>query len=442
MSTKTKTLSKNTANTEKATIAPAKTQPAPSKPKVTPIAPEKPKQLEEKTPQNTSSSSPITDDEYFVPLGASLDISSIVIEDPITHSFKKNDTTIEWTTSEVYSYGSNGEKRKIYIQLSKQHTFGVSGSYPLEVAAEDRCLENLEGFQVCYPMTSLKTINNPTDEERATKQIMDDAFDITVDALKRFCEVAREDRLVPSPTYSAYSTAARDKDWDYAVKRPYEHASSNDKSGKKIKDLSKPRRTYLKFATKGKGAKITCETQIYGPGDKLVTPYHYMSKPGGNSIRGDSDIVIIWDNIFWGAHGRSSHGASLRFRVAQMNFTPTAGTTLTTRRLLPPNTTPAELDIDDETEADYFAPPVINKNDFEKVEIKKPVVTQAPTQPAVIEPVQSQEDEPVDDAEGEGEDDDEEVIEEPVKPPPKKVGGAKSAKTTQDLLKRRREGAV
>ena len=55
---------------------------------------------------------------------------------------------------------------------------------------------------------------------------------------------------------------------------------------------------------------------IYGPGDKKLSPFRCIS------VHGSCQPVVKWDGIYWGAHGRNSHGASVRLRVSEMNFSP------------------------------------------------------------------------------------------------------------------------
>ena len=53
-------------------------------------------------------------------------------------------------------------------------------------------------------------------------------------------------------------------------------------------------------------------------------------------IFGNCQLVVKWDGIFWGTHGKNSHGASIRLRVTEMNFTPDLKRDAPSRRMLPP----------------------------------------------------------------------------------------------------------
>ena len=210
----------------------------------------------------------------FISLDSNFDWSNVVVAEPKKNSFTKGKSTIEWTTSEVYVEGPKGEKLPIFIELAEQNVWGIYGMWPIGTTKEERSLETLEGFQIYYPITSFSTMENPTAEERATRYAFDMMWNITVHALKRFCNKKdKSKRKVPAPTYSAYRTAKYDEDWTYPVKPIYDWTLSKDPtSGKKSIDKSKPQRAYLRFVTKGKGARISCQTKIYGPGDRQVSP--------------------------------------------------------------------------------------------------------------------------------------------------------------------------
>ena len=289
------------------------------------------------------------DDEFF-------NWSEVVIDEPITRSFTKGGSCAEWVTSDVYIPGPNGEKRSIYIELAPQNFWGVSPIYSFGISRENQNSDNIEGFQIAYPVTSISSINNPTQNEVATMSNLNQMWNITCEAMEKFCSVKGKENLkVPAPTYSAYGTAKADEDWSYAVKPIYDHPNTVDKNtGNKIKDTSKPMRMYIKLFTQGKGKSLKCHSRIYGPGDKLTSPYKYIS------TRGDGHPIIKWDGIFWGAHGRNSYGASLRLRLSEMNFTPsTYSSDISKFRMLPPNKSAAVVidevfdDDEDVLELDY-----------------------------------------------------------------------------------------
>jgi len=265
-----------------------------------------------------------------------LNWKKIFIDQPVTNSFTKKgtNTTIEWTTSEVHYKGANDQKLPIFIELAPQKTWGINGIWSLGTETENQTLDTIEGFQICYPLTTLSSMENPTTDEVAVTNFFDLSWDKAVDSMGKFTN----DDLLDGPAGSAYTTAEKKKNMAYAMKPVYEYPQIKDeKTGKKTVDKTKPQRTYLKLVTKAKGSKIQCLTKIYGPGDKLMSPIKYMSTPG-NAVQGIIHPVIHWEGIYWGAHGKNTYGGSLKFRVIEMNFVPSSSSGLSHRRMLSPNT--------------------------------------------------------------------------------------------------------
>ena len=188
----------------------------------------------------------------------SLKLTSLPMETP---------TLSEWTTSKLYFLGDNGEKLSIYFELAAQNLWGVNGVSPFSTVEYEQSQNDIEGFQICYPLTSLSTVEKPTPAEIATRHTLNMMWETTVDALKPFCEKSKKECKVISPNYSAYMTCKEDgsctndeityEDWKYAVKPIYNH-SMRTKDGKKFIDPSKPLCAYIKLATNGKGKHIKC----------------------------------------------------------------------------------------------------------------------------------------------------------------------------------------
>ena len=271
-------------------------------------------------------------EEVFVPLDSVFDWGKVVVEEPDT--FTKGNFTVEWTTSKVYFLGENGEKHPNFFELAKQNLWVVNGIWPFGCPQEDQNLYNIDGFQIYYPLPS---VEKPTPAVIATRHTFNMMWETTVDAMKKFCEMSKEDRKVPSPTYSAYMTCKDDvgeishQDWKYAVRPIYEHQKSKREDGKKFIDPTKPLIAYIKLDTNGKGKNIKCYSKIFGPGEKKLSPFSCMN------VHGTCHPVVHWESIYWGAQGQASYGASVRLRVGEMNFTPClVERSVSTRRMLPP----------------------------------------------------------------------------------------------------------
>ena len=133
-------------------------------------------------------------EEMFVPLDSIFDWGKVVVEEPETHTFTKGGSTVELTTSRVYVLGDNGEKLQIYFEVAVHNVYGLTGIWPTGTDKDDQSLDNIEGFQISYPLTSLSTVDNPTPAEIATRHTLNMMWETTVDALKKLCDKKKKDR--------------------------------------------------------------------------------------------------------------------------------------------------------------------------------------------------------------------------------------------------------
>jgi hypothetical protein len=258
----------------------------------------------------------------FIGLKDKPDWTKIVIEEPETNEFKKENQTIQWTTSKVYAKGPNGSKLPIYFQIAPQTIWGISGNWDMKLKKEDRTMDNIDGFQICYPMTTLDTKDDPTENEKITKSRFDKIWELTKDAGIKFCDLPEEDLKVPGPTSNSFAGAKDGGNWKRFIKPMYEHSMIvNEKTKRKTPDTTKPQKAYIKLDTRGKGKKLACGTIITGPGNKNVRPEVYMSTED-TPVMGNAEPVILWDEIYWGQHGTNPHGGSAKIKLSEMNFTP------------------------------------------------------------------------------------------------------------------------
>ena len=128
------------------------------------------------------------------------------------------------------------------------------------------------------------------------------------------------------------------EDW---IKPIYDYrTSTNQNTGETYKDYTKPQRTRIKLLTKGKGKNIRCDTNIFGPGNKKLSPFRCIG------VHGSCHPVVHWDGIYWGTHGNTNYGASVRLRLTEMNFSPCViERSVSRRRMLRSNTITVEQDI-------------------------------------------------------------------------------------------------
>ena len=50
---------------------------------------------------------------------------------------------------------NNDEKLQIYFEVAEQNIFGINGIWPIGIIEYEQSRKNIEGYQLCYPLTSL-----------------------------------------------------------------------------------------------------------------------------------------------------------------------------------------------------------------------------------------------------------------------------------------------
>lgn len=306
--------------------------------------------------------------EIFIPLGQDFDWSTVVITEPETKSFsKQGQGSIETTTSQAYVPGPNGEKLQIYFQIATQKVWGINGNWELNTPKEQQTPENLKGFQIAYPLTSTETFTCPTADEIHTKNCFDEISKISLDFVTQECENKRskkaDTRKIAAVTYNSYIAGKNDDDLSTVVKPIYDWVKSEDKTTKqKYVNKQKPQNSYLKLVTRGQKPNLVCATSIYGPGDKLVSPLKYMRfSDKDKPILTEVDSVVHFEGLFYGAHGKTPYGASIKLRVVQMSIRPAMlDSSLPKRRMLPANTAVEATSEDDDGGVGDFQSPLVS----------------------------------------------------------------------------------
>jgi len=272
------------------------------------------------------------------------------LHDPIINNYKINGKDVKCYES---YYSLDG--KDVYFILAKQDIWGISERYGFGVKEEDQGEDTLEGWQISYPLTSLKTVDNPTEDEQAVQTIMNKVYKETLKKVKKFCDdpkiKGKGTYDIPAPTRNSYSGAKGDGNYDDFLKPVYARPMTVDpKTKEKYPDTSKPERMYINLASSGKGKKIVNGCKIYGPRkngkDTILKP----SKCVGEGKRATCLPCVHLRNVYYGAHGDNPHGASIKFKVAQMNYTPISKSGGgPSRNLLPANNDTVE---DDESSSD------------------------------------------------------------------------------------------
>lgn len=267
---------------------------------------------------------------------ANFDRTRVVIHDAKTSTFNIGDAPVSNTTSEGRYLDDDGTECELFFPAPPQNCFGVNYVYDMNVKKEDQIPENAKGLQICYPATSMKTSNAPTPQEQAFLDLVQTLWELAVEKGRQ--EVERDDTQLPAPSVASCMAAEKKKKMDLFVKPPLEYPKEK---GKKTLDKTKPKRMYVKLVTSGKGPTLKAATKFYGPGDKLVSAIRYVD------ARGIIEPCFKWEGVYWGAHGPTSpHGASLRFKLVEANYTPQSSASVPQRRMLGKNNAPPEEDDD------------------------------------------------------------------------------------------------
>jgi len=265
------------------------------------------------------------------------DRARVVIHDPVSFEFTVGEGSIKNTMSKGCYLNDDGQECELYFPAPPQNCFGVNYLYEMTLKKEQQTPENAKGLQICYPATSMKTVETPTPAEEAFIGMMDALWELTVE--KGRVEAEREDLLIPQPSAASFLSAEKRKRMDQFVKPPIQFPNAKDK---KILDKSKPKRMYVKLITSGKGETLQAHSKFYGPGDKPMSALRFLDK------RGVIEPCFKWEGVFWGAHGSTSpHGASLRFKLVEANYTPQTGIGLPSHRMLGKNNAPPREEEDD-----------------------------------------------------------------------------------------------
>jgi len=106
-----------------------------------------------------------------------------------------------------------------------------------------------------------------------------------------------------------------DGNYTEIIKPLYSHPPRKVQGGKKIKgeiDITKPKSMFIPLL--GFGKKVLAK--FYGPGDQLVNPVVFESK------NGIIEPVVFLKHVYYGPHGETDYGMSIKLNVIEANYTP------------------------------------------------------------------------------------------------------------------------
>lgn len=193
--------------------------------------------------------------------------------------------------------------------LPEQVTFPPGWSWPYSVDHKNIKPTDLpDGMQQRYPLTSLKTVQAPTEGESYTKELFDFIHETTVEEIQRYAKFAEEapegskDEEVCPPGFpldvfkkiaaevnkdrlKAATKRGAGADWAALAKPVFEPGTkkAEEAGDKRVVDPELPWVTYFKLMTTGKNTaeepnKMRVETPYFLPGDRQVNPKTLMTK--------------------------------------------------------------------------------------------------------------------------------------------------------------------
>jgi hypothetical protein len=266
------------------------------------------------------------------------DPKRLVIDAPKCVKFggKGSAAVVENFTSEIWYLDGDGDKKKLLYKAPRQTVFFPSWTYPYgkeggkgEDENKKADPKDRKGLQIGYPLTSLKTAKQPTEEETAFR-------DFLLALKKRILafavkELDREPLLIPPVAENALLAGTSKKgSLDNAMKPFFAFPKTVKEGRDPIESM------YVPLQTRGNGEGITCST-IFWEGDEQVNPIQYATDKGDPMRMASMEPVFLQDGIYWGAHGKTSYGFSSKPKLVQAAWEPIEGSQgfSVTERLLP-----------------------------------------------------------------------------------------------------------
>jgi hypothetical protein len=260
-------------------------------------------------------------------------------------NFNSGNLKVENYKSDWFYLDDEGEECIFYFVGPTQTCFAPSYQYPMtddktagakpkagkpseEKQAETNDPTKRKGIQMGYPLTTLSTVTAPTDLEAAFIGFLDRLRARGV-AISQ-AELKKRPVAIPpvSKNSVAASKAAREEDESkedfelrklQCVKQIYTPSKFDASTGK-----HKPAAWYVALSTSGKGEKLTCATKFYDPSNHDVSrnPIEITTdKESGVSSRGELSLpVFVLLTCYWGQHGKTPAGMSMKFSLVQADW--------------------------------------------------------------------------------------------------------------------------
>ena len=283
--------------------------------------------------------------EYFFNSKKTEQNYTLTIKPPKTNKFTINSTPVSVCKSEGRIIDENRKECVLYIPIPEKSSFGTSLVHDPKIPEKERTLENASGMQMYIPLSSLQTAENPTEEEQSVITLFDNIWQTTVDSVCQLFENAKEENDdgdvtfnesklgVPKATVTSYRSECFKKkpQWRNVVKFPYIRPKKKDDKGKSTSepDNSKPFGINSKLLiTRPKGSNtMIVVTPFSDEHGETINPMSLLKMSGTYSY------VLRWDGAYYGMHGNDNpQGVSCKFSIVEVQYKPSSGNKLPTRR--------------------------------------------------------------------------------------------------------------
>jgi hypothetical protein len=256
---------------------------------------------------------------YLIKQGT-FDEANLVIDKPEQHNFK-NATTI---TSKIYYKDENGDLCIPFVEGDEVYTFGVNAKYPFDTAKDEQTPDKIIGYHVYIAMTTLDTVANPTQNELYTMA--------WVDALtNKTKEMSQDPSVLEELPKGVQKLLVPNKDGEIdGVKPLFAYPKMPDptdaRGQRQIFDESKPKRSYIRLIYNSKTKKVN--TVFFDEQGDEVNPLQYTD------VKGYIKPIYRFDEVYWGTHGTTEFGASIKVSILQADYRPETTKSVPKERLL------------------------------------------------------------------------------------------------------------
>lgn len=309
--------------------------------------------------------------------GKNLDVEkfkeSLVIEDPKKLTSKSK---ISWIKSDGYVIITNPETGKtsektLFISRPKS-SIRFNPIHDSKVGSND--YYSLNGASVRSPIENVdeEDIVKMNYKQKYYYDVLNCIWEKTWDLYNEL--VDGKNKILPNVSKNALLGARNDDDPEMALKPLVTYTKKNiapkEEEPEWVNDETKPRKTDFRLECYGTGEELKCVTIIKDQNNENINIYSIVplnqddrEKHKGKGV-GEGLTVEKFDGLFWGPHGTSSRGCSIRMKINDIRFKPVE---ISTQSLLDDDVNPLDSSSDDEDEnegrSSDFANPLDEEED-------------------------------------------------------------------------------